>query len=196
MSIRLVWLLLIFVLFSPLVEASPLTDQQEILRGVSSLEIGGSVGTLLVYGENAVTFAEGEKNEISYPVAAAARLGEGRLAAFGHESAFGGKFDANEKALTNLLTWLSGQDSSLTDLKIAVHSNRDFAKALRQRNIAFTDLNSNSWKKTLSESDVIVASVGAMTQAEADDLASFVKAGGGVGLVNLHCKRKRSRPQR
>ena len=180
MFLRLIINLQIFVLFTPLVEASPLTDQQEILRGVSSIEVGGTVGTLLVYGENAVTLAEGQKNEINYPIAAAARLGKGRLAAFGHESAFGDKYDANEKLLSNLLMWLSGKDSQLTDLKIAVHGNGRFTAALKKRGVSSSTLNDGNWKKTLSESDVIVASVGAMTNEQADELAIYVKEGGGL----------------
>lgn len=180
MSLRLLFPFQIFVLFCSIATASPLTDQQQILRGVNSIQVGGSVGSLLVYGETAIPLAEGQKNGVNYPVAAAARLENGRLVAFGHESAFGDQFEANEKLLTNLFSWLSGTDSDLSSLKIAVDGDRKMMNALSQRNIPFTELNAQNWKKLLSESNVIVANVGAMTNEQADELATYVKAGGGL----------------
>jgi len=161
-------------------EAAPQSDQLKVLRNVAPVQFAGTVGTLLLYGEDAFPLAEGQKNETSYPVAAASRLGEGRLAAFAHESAFGSQFGANEKLLSNLLVWLSGQSDASDVLKIGVSGNRELSAALKARRYEVTTLNQSNWQQVLSEADVIVADVGAMNDQQAATLENFVKRGGGL----------------
>ncbi|MBM4086380.1 MAG: hypothetical protein FJ272_16465, partial [Planctomycetes bacterium] len=61
------------------------TDLASLLDGVTEIAAPGVPGSLCVFGEQAFPVVTGKAGKFQEPVVAAARLGAGRVVAFGHD---------------------------------------------------------------------------------------------------------------
>lgn len=92
--------------------ADAASDRKALLTGITEVAAPGIPGALCVFGREAFALVAGRAGErYAEPVAAASRLGRGRVVAFGHDGYFGE--DALKAAdtgalLVNALRWASG----------------------------------------------------------------------------------------
>ncbi len=152
-------------------------DLEALLGGVSEVSAPGTPGALCVYGAQAFVLVGGDSAGSREPVVAAARLGSGRLAAFGHDGYLTSDSMSvadTRRLMSNLLIWLA---AGKTTPKVAVVGVSGLAAALRGMGFDATD----TTLAAAVANDVVIPSLGApMTQVETDGLLAYVRGGGAV----------------
>jgi len=173
-----VWLIpLLFM--APWLRAGTVPDRDALLNGVTGIAGPGLPGSLCVFGENAFTVITAQATDAAVePLVAAARLGEGRVIAFGHEGFFSAEALANEgteKLLVNALHW-SAPRSAGAELRVAA-SNEAGLAVLRKHGIKVLPFDA----KNLTACDVLCLNVNALTSDKnRAAVAAFVLKGGGL----------------
>ena len=152
-------------------------DLETLLTGVAEVGAPGTPGSLCVFGDQAFPLVAGSVSGAHEPVVAVARLGSGRMAAFGHDSYL--TADAltvadTQRLMSNLLGWLS---AGRPGPKIGVVGINGLATALRGAGFNAADTTLAS----VSSHDVVIPSLAvARTRAEIDGLLTYVRGGGAV----------------
>jgi hypothetical protein len=156
-------------------------DVTSILNGVQEIAAPGTPGTLCVFGDQAFPVALGGSGAGAFePVVAAARLGTGRMVAFGHDGYLAGDVTATGNSATllrNIFGWLS---SNKAGAKIGVIGLNGLPAILQSLGL---DASLTTASK-LTGFDVIVPSMGTKwTRAEIDSFLAFVRNGGGLAAA-------------
>lgn len=175
---------LLFCLLSAAVAAPE--DVAQITAGVDVITSAGGVpNNVVVFGEQAFVVMTGRAGRHRSPAFVAARYGQGRVVAGGHESYFGeagAKDPDNELLLQNIVHWLGGKRAGLrvVDYRSGV-ADLPFIHVWN----TLTRADDESLPALLAESDVAVVSGNSLTGRPAliEALASFVERGGGL-LIN------------
>ena len=155
-------------------------DRAYLVDGVETIGSPGIPGALCVYGERAFTVVIGSVDRRPTPVVAAARLGKGRLVAFGHEGYFGDlKSGDTARLLVNCVRWAASRDVKEGIPKVGLRGFGAFEAHLKKQGIEAKQLG-RDWTKQLGELDAVVTSPAGLSQAEVKALRAFVEAGGGV----------------
>jgi hypothetical protein len=162
-------------------QADPSKDAAELLAGVSSVASPGSPGTLAVFGDAAFAVVAGRAREpLLAPVIAAARMGSGRIVAFGHTGYFDpgalGTADTG-RFVTNAVRWAAGRGSP----KAGVLRHDGLVKHLQGAGIEVAALSGREWWTQLGGIQVVCLAGNAVgADAAREALAKFVSGGGGV----------------
>ena len=162
------------------VEEAEANDLDALLAGVNEIARPGAPGPLCVYGPGSFPVVVGAANGVRVPVAAAGRLGAGRVVALGHDGYFRGPALGTAdtaRFVMNALRWAGGGDAA-GGPRIGVFGTPDLRGWLAERGhdaveIKLTDA---------SLRRVDVAAVRPWNQAgpEVEALSGFVRSGGGL----------------
>lgn len=152
-------------------------DLEVLLSGVAEIGSPGTPGSLCVYGEQAFPLVAGDSAGAREPLVAVARLGDGRLAAFGHDGYLSASALAvadTQRLMTNLLGWLAAGRPAP---RVGVVGITGLAAALRGAGVNAVD----TTLAAVADHDVIIPSLAvARTRAEIDGLLAYVRGGGAV----------------
>jgi len=110
-------------------------DRAALVNGVTRIAAPGLPGSLCVFGPDAfVVVAGAAQRNLALPAIAAARLGAGRIVAFGHDGYFGPDALAvgeTARLMLNAVKWAAGKESP----RVAVFRRPALLRFLRQRGI-------------------------------------------------------------
>lgn len=155
-------------------------DLAFLLDGVTQIAAPGVPGALCVFGDEAFPVVTGRAGRaVQAPVVAAARMGEGRLVAFGHNGYFGqGSLDIGEtgRLMLNVVRWLAGDAQP----RVAVQGLPDMLAFLQREGIPAEALGGADWPGKLKSFNVF-ATTGApgFSPAQVAAVADFIRNGGG-----------------
>ena len=186
------------------------SDCDALLNGVRKIGVIGSPGTVVPVGPTAFPLVVGEcghakKGEPARlaPVVSGARLGKGRIVAFGHDGYLNLKNQLTgdtERLLLNAIRWAAGapnQKLSTANVRVAVHNKPELLRMLQsQQRMTAIAADGKSWAKSLKYCQVFCADTSFDDDpALADAVRDFVKAGGGLvtagtgwGWAQIHRK--------
>lgn len=172
--------LLCSLLAITLAEAGTTDDVALLLDGVKASRLG-LAGPIVLVGPEACALLAGGDGKSQEVVAAASRLGQGRVVAFGHNSAL-----ANDSFLTtsdtgrlvlNALRWTAGGKDPAV---VGVRGSKGIQRLLTTAKIPFRILEKN-WLAELPAITVLVAENGDFTDAAATAATqAFLAKGGGL----------------
>ncbi|HIB49902.1 MAG TPA: hypothetical protein EYO40_01205, partial [Phycisphaerales bacterium] len=101
---------LLFILLPVITAASPNEHRVEMLKGIESVPVLGTPGTMAVWGEHSFAVILGKDQ--SQPIAAASTFGDGRFFAIAHGSYVGGIKDGSaDLFMTQVVSWVSQKES-------------------------------------------------------------------------------------
>ena len=163
-----------------------LADLRALLDGVSEIAAPGWPGCLSAYGDSAFAVVTGKAHgQAQSPVVAAARHGQGRIVALGHNGYFGR--EALETAdtgrfMVNAVRWLAaGRSGQQTAMRVAVQGLPDALAALQEQGIDAENLAGEGWTGRLGDYDVLVSTaLPGYTPGEVAAVSEFVRSGGGL----------------
>jgi len=162
------------ILFAlPLLTAALRAGDDPFFEGVKEIGVPGVPGVLSVYGEGAVPILAAPSGSGPAVVAAAVRLGRGRVVVLGHEGWFGKETLAQadtKRFVLNAAAWVSRGGKHL-----GVRGNDALREALGAE-----DLAGPKWTKRLSEFRAVYLPVGALDDESLRVVAAYVKRGGGL----------------
>ena len=164
-------------------------DVARLLDGVKEIAAPGVPGPLCVFGKQAFPVAVGGGGgALRQPVVAAARLGKGRVVAFGHTGYFDAMATADTGRLVlNVVRWAAGKvGEGDAKPRVAVRRQGRLAAFLKQQGLNAVALDGGDWRGKLQGHDVLCI-YPTILSAE-DDYAAitrFVREGGGLVAVDL-----------
>ncbi|MES2476907.1 MAG: M60 family metallopeptidase [Verrucomicrobiota bacterium] len=162
-----------------LAAASSADDLSALTRGVKSIQTDGTPGGVAVFGPDAfavVAGAEGAKALL--PVVAAARLGKGRIVAFGHD----GFLRTPDLADTGLLLTHSARwvANDRKPGRIGVVGNPKLLDHLVANGLRAEALDPANWITRLADIDAVCVSPLAIPADQVATLDRFIREGGGL----------------
>lgn len=163
-------------------------DRAALVAGVREIAAPGAPGTLALYGPEAEAVVVGNTGGgAQVAVVASARMGKGRVVAFGHNGYFGGptlKSADTGRLLANAVRWAAGGssekegDSAPADSpRIGVIGQRDLLSYLQNAGLTADE----SKPGNLSSFNVIVAEPGSLGgPSGVAAMRQFINSGGGL----------------
>ncbi len=174
-------MLALLVMLAPCAPDDHSRDVTELLAGVSAVASPGSPGTLAVFGDAAFPVVAGRvRDGVLAPVIAAARMGSGRIVAFGHT----GYFDAaalgtadTGRFVVNAVRWAAGRTSP----RAGVLRHDGLLRHLQGAGIDAAALPGADWWTRLGNFDVVcMAGNSPAADAAREAVWKFVSGGGGL----------------
>jgi hypothetical protein len=112
------------------------------------------------------------------PLAGAARLGEGRIVAVGHEGllSVAGETPGNSKWAVNVVRWAAGVEQP----RVAVQGHGNLAPALSDAGIEVTELAPADLAEVLPAAQVVVLGAASIGEDHLPMLREYVQSGGGL----------------
>ena len=155
-------------------------DLGALLDGVSEISAPGIPGALCVFGDDAFVVVAGKAGRsMRQPVVAAARTGEGRIVAFGHNGYFGkGALDVADTGhlMLNAVRWLAGD----AEPRVLVQGLPDLLALLREQGVGAEAVGDAPWQDKLASCNVFVTTrAPAFGAQDVAKLAEFIRSGGG-----------------
>jgi hypothetical protein len=168
-----VWLLL-----SAHVLAAP-ADVAALLDGVKEIAAPGAPGALCPFGAEAFSVVVGDRGNTHQTVAAAARLGKGRIVAMGHNGYLGAgalhEADTG-RLMGNAVRWLAGGQPP----KVAILGLGDFVALMKEQGIAAEAIEGGDWVPKLAGHNVLVTTwAPGFSAQQVQAVAEFIRNGGG-----------------
>ena len=182
---RFIWLSLVIAGASTSVLAEP-GDLKAMLEGVSKITAPGVPGPLCVFGDSAFpVVVGGAHGAMREPVVAAARMGKGRIVAFGHNGYFGTQALATDdtgRLMVNLVRWSAGAGgASAQGPQVGAHGAKELSAFLTEKRIKTTVIDGADWLGRLGECDVLLLNPHTLSrQEEFAAVRDFVEKGGGL----------------
>ena len=166
-------------------------DLASLLDGVARVSAPGVPGPLCVFGQRAFAVVTGQSDgAVRQPVVAAARLGKGRIVAFGHPGYFDkGALEAGDttRLVANAVRWAAGAPpAGSPGPEVAVHRHGGQLAALRKLEVAAAPLEGSGWLAKLPPFRVLCINPNSLrTRAAEQAVATFVRDGGGLLVADL-----------
>jgi len=169
-------------------------DLNALLDGVAQIGAPGAPGTLCVFGEKAFgVVTGGAGRSIHAPLVAAARMGKGRVVAFGHDGYFGqGALAVADtgRLMLNAVRWAAGKHAP----RVAVHGQPGLLAFLQKQKLHATALDGAGWREKLKGFDVLCVHPNHFSARERSEAVErFLRDGGGLvagdtgwGWLQLH----------
>ena len=170
--------------------AADVSDVRTLMAGVGEVMVqGGIPGDFAVFGDQAFVVLTGRMGKSSLPVMAAARYGQGRAVAAGHEGFFGGgnlKNPANIRLVANIAAWAGGRAGKV--LRVGLdHQDAGLTEVLDKAGCRATVLQARDFPAALKNIDVLwldQASLdGAKSRPMVNAVRGWVKSGGGLVIT-------------
>lgn len=164
-------------------------DVAFLLDGVSRIAAPGVPGPLSVFGENAFPIiAVPSDGKIREPVAAAARLGRGRVVCFGHTGYLAADaFESGDtgRFMANALRWAANKPYvPSSSLRVATFRVNSAARWVRDHRVSVDEL--SALNGDLSAYDVICLQASQLRDAkQREAIKAFVSRGGGLIAADL-----------
>jgi hypothetical protein len=163
-----------------------LVDQQALLSGVTQIAAPGLPGPVAVFGPDAFPLVVGKTGDhTEAPVAAASRLGTGRVVALGHpgylDSEALGAADTGTLVL-NAVHWLS---ASGRPVRIGVRQRPGLSAFLRAHGMIVDVLDGPGWPLRLGRDSVVSCPLADLAPPEIASLGGYVRSGGGLLAAEL-----------
>jgi len=154
-------------------------DREAILAGVKQVAFPGVPGALALYGETCVPVAVANSEKLPAVVIAAARLGKGRVVAFGHPGYFSKEIDKGDTAalLKNAIVWASGKEAA--DVRVSVHEEPDVAQRLKTLGLQVAEYRGHRLGGP-KQTNVALVNLDKASESELKGLTKFVEEGGGL----------------
>jgi len=165
-------------------------DAETLTDGVARIAAPGVPGPLCVFGEKAFVVATGGgEGKVRQPVVAAARLGQGRVLAFGHT----GYLDAQTLAvadtgrlMTSAVRWAAGvAPAGAAKPAVAVYGHAGLAEFLRAQGFQVEALDKAGVVGRLEAFKVLCLCPANLSDAEAEAISKFIRQGGGLVAADL-----------
>ena len=158
-----------------------------LLEGVNRIGAPGVPGPLCVFGERAVAVvAGGASHAVRAPVVAAARMGAGRVVAFGHPGYFATEALAASdtgRLMANAIRWAGGQNK---DPRVAVYRQKALADWLQTQGLKAEELAGPEWRGKEASFSVLCANPNDLASApDLEAVTKFVSDGGGIVVADL-----------
>ncbi|HUU09852.1 MAG TPA: hypothetical protein VM431_04870, partial [Phycisphaerae bacterium] len=154
-----VWPLAVTVLLAAASQAgADAKDVTVLLDGVTKIAAPGVPGPLCVFGPGALAVVTGGAGDnLREPVVAAARMGKGRVVAFGHTDYFnarvlGGNATDTGRLMTNAVRWAAGAAAKPV---VGVHQAQGLLGFLQGKGFKTVSLAGTEWQKDLRGVNVL-----------------------------------------
>ncbi len=181
---------LLFVVCFP---AAPLhpdsADSRFLLNGVEEIAAPGVPGPLCIFGDRAFVVATANvSGACQAPVVAAARLGRGRVAAFGHGGYFGrGSLDTADtgRLVVNTVRWVAGKKKPAA-IRVALFHQGGLLAYLKEMGFEAEALAGRPSRESLEPFDAVCFFPTSLSgKAEIDAVREYVRGGGGLLVADL-----------
>ena len=171
-------------------------DVQQLLAGVERIPVVGAPGAVIPTAPQAFPLIVGNcgRGKIA-PVAAASRLGKGRIVALSHNGYFNKPSGDTGQLLLNAVRWAAGMKAGeQTGLRVAVRSKRELVQFLESQQIPVAAADGAAWQSLLKQCQVFCIDTSFDNEsALLPALTDFVRSGGGLvtagtgwGWAQLH----------
>jgi len=154
-------------------------DWRALFRGVSKTVAPGTPGPLAVYGPDAFPLLAGRMDgNTQAAIVAGARLGKGRIVAFGHDGFLGNPAlgqEGNGELIKNAVSWCAGPGKTPN---VAVLQLGDLQAHLSRANISATTIRPGI--RDLDRFNVLVVTHNGLTDGFIAMAEAFVRRGGGL----------------
>ena len=185
-----VWPVAVTVLLAAASQAgADAKDVEVLLDGVTKIAAPGVPGPLCVFGDGAFAVVTGGAGDsVREPVVAAARMGKGRVVAFGHTDYFndrvlGGNATDTGRLMTNAVRWAAGAAAKPV---VGVHGTQGLLGFLKGKGFKTVSLAGTDWPKDLRGVNVLCVDTARLAGKGAVPAVSrFVGAGGGLVAMSL-----------
>ena len=183
----LLTILCVLFLIATVVAAQPsdrAADLAALLKDVKTIDAPGLPGPICVFGPQAFAVIAGKgsgKNAPAMPVVAAARFGQGRVFAFGHDgylSPASLQTADTGKLFANALAWVK---PGVTQPEVVVFHSKSLAAHLEKGGFKVV----SSTLGQLAPAQVLVLPVMPLSAAEIESVSKFVQTGGGLICAGL-----------
>jgi hypothetical protein len=160
-------------------------DVEALLDGVGQIAAPGVPGPLCVFGDQAAPVVAGaEGGAVRQAVVAAARMGSGRVVAFGHPGYLDRGALAKDdtgRLMVNAVRWAAGSAGAPGNARVAVHKQPALVEFLREQGIKAEPLEGAGWAEKLGAFGVLCLSPASLaTDADIAAVSRFVTEGGGL----------------
>lgn len=158
-------------------------DVEQLLAGVRQIPVIGAPGAVIPFGPEAFPLVVGsDGSRMAIPVVAAARLGQGRIVAFGHGGYLepaGGDLAA---LVANAIRWAAGERGARSGgPRVVVYRGEKLLARLTADGFSARGADRQSWESVLGECDVLCIDTSFDDNAQlAAATGKFVAAGGGL----------------
>lgn len=161
-----------------------IADPQALLQGVKEITGPCCLGPLVVSDGNAFPLVLGKDHDFRAPVVAAARLGKGRVVAFGHHGYFDkdalGKPDGG-RLIVNTVAWAGGREDSACQLiRVGVLGAPHLVAYLKEQGFQVEALDGEAWGDRLDGIGVLCLAPSALSESETLSVATWVRSGHGL----------------
>lgn len=161
-------------------------DLAALLAGIDRVASPGVPGPLALFGDAAFPVLAAREGDVRAPVVAAARMGRGRVVAFGHGGYFGREALAEgttARLVANAVRWAGAGRSPSRVVAWRAAAVRD---ALAAFDVSTTVAEASSAADVFAAADVVVCDIARLRDVEdARALGAFVASGGGVVAASL-----------
>ena len=155
-------------------------DVAALLDGVREITAPGIPGALCPFGDDAFAVAAGRAGGGRLAVVAAARLGQGRVVALGHNGYFGGgglREADTPRFMVNAVRWLARGEEP----RVAVLGLEDFGALMAEQGLSAEALQGAEWPEQLRRFNVLVTTATpGFTPAQVAAVSAFIRNGGGL----------------
>ncbi len=157
------------------------TDIDFLRQDVEKIGIAGSPGPVCVFGDQAFAVITGAQRDVKLPVVAAARYGQGRIVAFGHNDYLGPSTLQQVDTLRffkNCIQWTNKEKKCPV---VGVFQNKMLTDYLTGQKIDARSVN----LENLNSVDILVLSAGQVKAKNVKSFDAFVADGGGMIIAGL-----------
>ncbi|MBM3500583.1 MAG: hypothetical protein FJX74_18155, partial [Armatimonadetes bacterium] len=159
--------------------AGPAEDVAALLDGVKEITAPGIPGALCPFGDDAFSVVVGDGGSNRQTVVAAARLGQGRIVALGHNGYFGGgglREADTGRLMGNAVRWLAGGQEP----KVAVLGLGDFLALMGEQGLNAEAIDGGDWTTKLAGHNVLVTTwAPGFSAQQVQAVSDFIRNGGG-----------------
>ncbi|CAN5328178.1 hypothetical protein BH23VER1_BH23VER1_35780 [soil metagenome] len=174
-------LALVVAIFLPVAHASA-DDVSELTDGVESIDKPGAPGPLVVWGERAFPVVVGKSGSAVEPLVAAARWGEGRVVAFGHNGYLNSTGEDSVRFRRNALRWAAGKAGEAKVSAALWNGAERLGAELEAAGMRVE----RAELDRLARYDVVILDTGALTEEkDRERVRKFVESGGGLVCGSL-----------
>lgn len=172
--------ILAVLLFLPFHAIASNQDIAFLQRGVEKIGFAGSPGPICVFGDRAFAVVAGDQKDVQVPLTAAARYGQGRVVAFGHNGYVTPPTMQQADTLAffkNCIQWTANEKKTPV---VGVFKNKKLTSFLVEKKIDARDTDLN-----LKSIDVLIVKAELVHTRNLKAIDAFVADGGGLITAGL-----------
>jgi hypothetical protein len=165
-------------------------DVKPLLKGVLEIAAPGIPGPLCVFGDTAfAVVAADTSNSSQAPVVAAARMGQGKVIAFGHTDYLNPHTLAKAdtvRLMLNAIYWAGRKTTNNNDIQVGVYKDTNLRSYLQEQGLKAQEIGDDRLEDLLETVEVLCVYPAKLSNnSEIETIRAFIRRGGGLVAADL-----------